>query len=141
MPGTSLHKPTMLSDQALLRQFIATESEEAFRTLVERHGPMVLGVCRRGAPSLCDADDAFQATFLVLAQSAKKVRKQKSLAAWLFGVAGRVSARLRRDKARQNTVQLFEDLANNAMTATTNSLDPLERTPGPPRPGANRSRT
>jgi DNA-directed RNA polymerase specialized sigma24 family protein len=83
-----------LPDEALLGQFIHEGSENAFRTIVERYGPFVLSTCRRASPSVSDADDAFQTTFLVLAQSARKVRNGKSLAAWLYGVASRVCTRI-----------------------------------------------
>lgn len=100
-----------LTDRALLRLFATTRNEEAFRQLVERHAALVLGTCRRGAPSITDADDAFQATFLVLAQSAGKIRRRDALGAWLYGVATRVCLRMRRQHARRSASQLT-DVAN-----------------------------
>src|SRR4051812_12481761 len=79
----------MASDGQLLGQFIAERDDAAFRTLVQRHGPMVWGVCRRIAAHHQDAEDAFQATFLVLARKASAVRPGGMLAGWLFGVARR----------------------------------------------------
>ncbi|MBX9583556.1 MAG: sigma-70 family RNA polymerase sigma factor, partial [Gemmataceae bacterium] len=83
------------ADADLLGRFVATRDEPAFAELVRRHGPAVYRVCRRLAgPST--ADDAFQATFLVLACRAKSVRKAASVGSWLVGVAGRVSRQMRR---------------------------------------------
>lgn len=77
-----------LSDSDLLERFIVAREEAAFTVLIERHRSMVLGVCRRALPHLADAEDACQATFLVLARKAASVRKQRSLTgsletAWL----------------------------------------------------------
>src|SRR5438132_4218433 len=92
-----------LSDPELLERFVRTRDEAAFTVLIERHGPMVLGVCRRALPNFHDAEDACQATFLVLARKAASVRKKASLSNWLHGVACRVAANLKRDHARRKT--------------------------------------
>jgi RNA polymerase sigma factor (sigma-70 family) len=92
-----------LSDCDLLERFVGARDESAFTVLIERHGPMVLGVCRRALPSFHDAEDACQATFLVLARKATSVRKKTSLGSWLHGVACRVAAKLKRDHARRRT--------------------------------------
>src|SRR5882762_2425970 len=84
-----------LSDPELLEQFVAARDEGAFAVLIERHGPMVLGVCRRALPNFHDAEDACQATFLVLARKAASARKKTSLSSWLHGVACRVAANLK----------------------------------------------
>ena len=84
-----------LSEGELLERFVARRDEAAFEALVARHGPMVLGVCRRALRDPHDADDAFQATFLILARRAGAIRDGDLLARWLFGVARRVSARAR----------------------------------------------
>jgi RNA polymerase sigma factor (sigma-70 family) len=89
------------SDQELLDRFVAGQDDAAFRVIAERHGPMVLGVCRRALGCPHDAEDAFQATFLVFARSAHSIRKAQALASWLHGVAGRVSSKLVRDRTRR----------------------------------------
>jgi RNA polymerase sigma factor (sigma-70 family) len=79
------------TDAQLLERFIAGREEQAFANLMMRHGPMVQGVCRRLLQHVQDAEDVFQATFLVLARKAGSVRKRASLASWLYGVAYRLA--------------------------------------------------
>jgi RNA polymerase sigma factor (sigma-70 family) len=93
-----------LPDGALLDRFIggpADIAEAAFTALVERHGAMVRRTCRQVTGDHHDAEDAAQATFLVLARSARSVRSTESLPAWLHGVACRVSARALADAVRR----------------------------------------
>jgi RNA polymerase sigma factor (sigma-70 family) len=90
-----------LADCELLRQFVEARDEAAFTVLVERHGPMILGVCRRALRHAQDAEDACQATFLVLARRAASVRKAASVSSWLHGVACRVAANLKREHSRR----------------------------------------
>ncbi len=92
---------TDLSEGQLLRRFVAEGDESAFSSLVSRHGPMVLGVCRRVLGTRPDADDAFQATFLVLLRRATALRDVDSLGPWLHGVAWRVASRARAGNARR----------------------------------------
>jgi RNA polymerase sigma factor (sigma-70 family) len=89
------------SDRESLRAFLAQKDEAAFETLVQRHGPMVYRVCQRVLNNAQDAEDAFQATFLVLARKANSIRKTDSLASWLHGVAYRISMRAKRDAGRR----------------------------------------
>ncbi|HEY7159416.1 MAG TPA: sigma-70 family RNA polymerase sigma factor, partial [Gemmataceae bacterium] len=79
------------SDAALLERYLRHRDEEAFTALVHRHGTMVLGVCRRLLGHAQDAEDAFQAIFLVLARKAAVIRPRSSVAAWLYGVARRIA--------------------------------------------------
>lgn len=83
------------SDCQLLEQFHQQRDEGTFAELVERHGPMVLGVCRRVIGSLHDAEEAFQATFLLLAQKGHRVVPGGSVGPWLHGVAYRVALKTR----------------------------------------------
>ncbi len=93
-----------LSDSQLLDRYLLRRddaAEAAFGALVERHGPMVLRVCRGVLHDAHDADDAFQATFLILARKAGAIRKRDSVASWLFGVARHVAGRLRAQRQRR----------------------------------------
>jgi RNA polymerase sigma factor (sigma-70 family) len=89
------------SDRELIERFLADNDEAAFTVLVERHGAMVLGVCRRALANVHDAEDACQATFLVLARKARSIRKRPSLSSWLHGVACRVALNLKRERSRR----------------------------------------
>src|SRR5262245_1558368 len=75
------------SDAQLLETYLDQHEEAAFATLVQRHGPMVWGVCRRLLRHVQDAEDAFQATFLILLRKAASVWPREQLGAWLHGVA------------------------------------------------------
>jgi RNA polymerase sigma factor (sigma-70 family) len=84
-----------LRDSELLHRFLSERSEEAFAALVRRHGGLVLGVCRRVLHHPQDAEDVFQATFLVLARKAAAVRHPDAVGAWLYRVAYRLALRAR----------------------------------------------
>ena len=90
-----------LGEGQLLDRFAVDGDEVAFEALVARHGPMVLGVCRRSLRDEHAAEDAFQATFLVLARKAGTLRRPDRLGPWLHGVARKVSARSRAVAARR----------------------------------------
>jgi RNA polymerase sigma factor (sigma-70 family) len=89
------------TDRQLLARFTARRDDEAFAALVRRHGPMVLAVARRVLDHAPDADDAFQATFLVLAEKSAAPGWQESVGSWLYEVAYRVAMKLRGDSARR----------------------------------------
>ena len=95
-----LGRPADAADEALLDRVARGRDPLAFAELVARHGPAVWTVCRRTTRTAADAEDAFQATFLVLARNAGRVRKSPSVGSWLHGVAARVGrkARLRGDR-------------------------------------------
>jgi RNA polymerase sigma factor (sigma-70 family) len=89
------------TDGQLLELFVRQRDAAAFEALLRRHGPMVLGVCRRLLRNSDDAEDAFQATFLVLLRRASAVRPRSMVANWLYGVARRTALEARRSAARR----------------------------------------
>src|SRR6516162_10132901 len=91
------------TDRQLLDDFAARRDEAAFAALLSRHGPMVLRVCRRVLRHEQDAEDAFQATFLVLARHSGAIRKREALASWLYGVAYRMAMEAKRKSARRRS--------------------------------------
>jgi RNA polymerase sigma factor (sigma-70 family) len=96
--------PQEQTDGQLLERFLRHREEAAFTTLLQRHGPMVLGVCRRllGHDA---AEDAFQATWLVLLHRARSIRKRESLGSWLYGVAYRTALKARAEAARRGLLE------------------------------------
>src|SRR5205085_8211389 len=90
------HTGAATTDAWLLARFRADRAEDAFEALVRRHGPMVLGVCRRILGNEQDAEDAFQATFLVLARKAASVAARDSVGSWLYQVARHMAMKARK---------------------------------------------
>src|SRR5688500_10540362 len=88
-------------DSELLGRFVRERNERAFEELVRRHGPLVWAVCRQVLPCDSDAEDAFQAVFLTLVNSAANIRDARAVSAWLHGTAVRVATRARRGIARR----------------------------------------
>src|SRR5262249_20670857 len=88
-------------DGILLRRFLETDDEHALTSLMHRHGAMVFGVCLRILRDVDEAEDVFQATFLVLLRRAGAIRRRESLAGWLHGVAYRLAQRARADAVRR----------------------------------------
>jgi len=124
------------TDDDLLERFLRgekSESQEAFRALVLRHGPMVLGICRRALEMHQDAEDVFQATFLVLARKAATIRNRKVLAGWLYEVAHRMAVKARgqtvrrRNLERQVAAMSPRAIVRNEaeLTASSNELRPI----------------
>lgn len=97
-----------LTDEELLEQFLngdAFASQDAFRSLVARHGPMVLGTCRHVLSEHHAAEDAFQATFLALARKGATIRNRRVLAGWLHEVAHRIAVKTRASAVRRRNVE------------------------------------
>ena len=112
-----------LADSQLLHRFVdggGLDREDAFAALVDRHGPMVLKVCRRMLPTPADAEDAFQAVFLVLARKAGSLREAETLKSWLYGVTVRTAQEARRRTARRRSLE------ERATAARPLSYEPLD---------------
>src|SRR5271170_1045129 len=111
------------SDGHLLTRFAASREEAAFEELVRRHGQMVFDVCQHELDEIHDAEDAFQATFLVLARRASTIRKRDSVGSWLFGVARRVARKAKGDLARRRTHERqVHDMVPSNPASETNEL-------------------
>ena len=96
-----IRRETDIPDGELLDRFVRRQDNGAFETLVRRHGPMVLRTCRRALGNGHDAEDALQATFLVLARKGAAIRNRSSLGGWLYEVAHHLAIRARADAARR----------------------------------------
>src|SRR3954469_6188315 len=128
-----------LSDGELLDHYLSRRpetSEVAFATLVERHGPMVLSVCRAVLRDCEDTQDAFQDTFLVLVRRAGSIRKRGSVQSWLFGVARRVADQIKVQAARRRRLTREAAAREAAVSADSQHddlrailVDELERLP------------
>jgi RNA polymerase sigma factor (sigma-70 family) len=94
--SVQLRADLALPDDHLLERYVRQRDEAAFEALLHRHGPLVFGVCRRLLHDVHDAEDAFQATFLILARKAGSIVPRSMVGNWLYGVAHRVAARARK---------------------------------------------
>jgi RNA polymerase sigma factor (sigma-70 family) len=94
------------SDVALLTSFVREQDEQAFAVLMRRYGPLVWRTCRRMADHEQNAEDVYQATFMLLARKAASIRKSGSLGSWLFGVAHRLALRAKADATRRRLHEL-----------------------------------
>ncbi|HKB39510.1 MAG TPA: sigma-70 family RNA polymerase sigma factor, partial [Gemmataceae bacterium] len=114
------------TDGQLLERFVRVRDEAAFAALLRRHGPLVLRVCRTVLRHEQDAEDAFQATFLVLALRADSVRKGRSLGSWLYGVAQRTALaadrRARRRRKYEQRVPVLPEIASPLGNACVEEL-------------------
>src|SRR5262245_42049490 len=101
-----------LSDFQLLERFLVRRDQAAFSMLVERHGPLVLATCRALVRDRDDAEDAFQATFLLLARKGSSLRDPAALGGWLHRVARRVASQVNADTRRRRRQEAQAGLAN-----------------------------
>src|SRR6516162_4309165 len=92
-----------LTDGQLLEDYMSRRDEAALEALVHRHGPMVWGVCRRVLRNYHDAEDAFQATFLVFVRKSASIASRELLANWLYGVAHQTALKARATVAKRRT--------------------------------------
>ena len=97
----AIETASQASDAALLERFVAQRDESAFALLLKRHGPMVLRLARRLLGQEQDAEDIFQATFLLFARKAGSIRKRQSVSSWLYGVAYHLAGRSREQRAHR----------------------------------------
>lgn len=124
-----------LDDAGLLDRFAEHGSAAAFAALVERHGSMVLRVCHSVLGDRHDAEDAYQATFLLLALHARTIRKRGSVASWLFGAARRISTRARRTETRRRirdriaAARRTEAIRNDTEGSLSEVYEELDRLP------------
>jgi RNA polymerase sigma factor (sigma-70 family) len=128
-----LHRATLLpdgggrTDGQLLECFLTHHDEAAFEMLVRRHGPMVWGVCRRALTNRHDAEDAFQATFLVLVRKAASIRRRESVGSWLYGAAYRAALETRaaRRRTRETQVNTMPEIPSAGEADVWRDLRPL----------------
>jgi len=111
-----------LTDRELLRRFVERDDQAAFTALVNRHSGMLLGVCRRALPTVQDAEDACQATFLLLARKAKTGHWQASVANWLYATARKV--------ARNALVAAQRRARREAKAGTRETVESIDRMSG-----------
>ncbi len=119
----------LMSDGELIDRFLDdrdSSGRAAFGVLVERHGPMVFAVCRGLLKASHDREDAFQATFLVLARKARSIRNRDSIAPWLFGVARKISLRARSNADRRRLMESASIDRDFPESAASDSSGPFE---------------
>jgi RNA polymerase sigma factor (sigma-70 family) len=109
-----LHGDGGVADADLLGRWVAARDEAAFELLLRRHGPLVLGVCRRLLRDAQDVEDAFQASFLLLVRKGASIRRRQSVASWLYKVAYRVCLRARAGRRAEEAPAALEELAARA---------------------------
>lgn len=112
------------TDGDLLARFLAERDDVAFAALVRRHGPLVLGICRRVTANPDLADDAFQAVFLVLARKADTIHPREAVRGWLYGVATRTALKARRMADRRRKRETLVPVIPDRVQPTIESVDP-----------------
>jgi RNA polymerase sigma factor (sigma-70 family) len=123
--GVLLWQNAAGTDAVLLERFLAHRDEMAFEVLVRRHGPMVMGVCQRILQNSHDAEDAFQATFLVLVRKASTIRPPSMVGNWLYGVAYRTAQEAKRSVARRRLNEANVIPPNEAAKGDWDDLYPI----------------
>ena len=116
-----------LDEHQLLSRFVDRADEAAFEALLARHGPMVLGVCRRALADPHDAEDAFQAVFLILVKKARTVKHRDALGPWLHGVDRRVAFRAARSAASRRRREQPGTAAEHAEAPTVDPAADIHR--------------
>jgi RNA polymerase sigma factor (sigma-70 family) len=114
------------TDAELLRHFVEEREEAAFQALLQRHGGLVMGVCRRLLPRHHDAEDAFQATFLALVRHAPSIRRTQAVASWLYRVAHRIATKAGTNMARRSARERQSVQAAQAPAASELALRELQ---------------
>ena len=137
---------TGFSDAQLLERFVSGHDAAAFEPLVARHGPMVLSVCRGILKDPNDAEDAFQATFLILVKKSATFRGHVALGPWLYQVAHRVAIRANAAAARRRACErqagqmaMRQPQSQDRQPRATSCRRSTRRSPGCPRSSAGRS--
>src|SRR5262249_8242526 len=116
-----------VEDAQLIDRFVVYHDEVAFEGLLRRHGPMVLGVCRRILGDHHDAEDALQATFLILIRKAASLRRRDLVGNWLYGVAYRTSLKAKTTRARRRARELRTAAPATELRSTDGWEDLLTR--------------
>ena len=126
-----LRESPSADDAALLAQFAAGRDEAAFEELMRRHGPMVLGVCRRVLGNSHDADDAFQVTFLVLAKKGRALTGWATVAGWLYRAACLTANKARVQAVRRKAQPSDGSCGGGDWGKTSGTLDGEDKTTPP----------
>lgn len=113
------------TDGQLLRQYVQSKDDRAFSVLLRRHGDMVFRVCHRVLNHQADAEDAFQVTFLILAQRGSSIRRSSSLCSWLHGVALRTAKNLQRQKCKRTEKEAHQAKSSTVTDADVNDIWPI----------------
>src|SRR5262245_24772517 len=123
---SSLAGSESAGDGELLESFLLSGDEASLQALMRRHGPMVLGVCRRVLRDAHDAEDAFQATFLVLVRKGNSLRQKSLVGNWLYGVAYRCSLEIRTAKLRRRAYERQVHEMPDAVVQSTSSFSDVQ---------------